>query len=114
MTHHPKMRFTPLCDLHHYPMRRVMLEDSAAEEAPSFNHCERRDCNRIFRDGSGYSDFVDGQFDEMWRSARKCRICGGTLSLAAVDRALKARDMGMRSDRVRQCRRRFVPIISLI
>jgi len=83
------MRLSPLCDLHHCPMRQVMLEEPASEETPSFHQCERRDCDRIFRDGHGYSDFVDGQFDETRPSSRECRICGGTLYLADVDRTLK-------------------------
>jgi hypothetical protein len=40
---YPKMKFFPLCDLHHCPMRRVMLEDSSSEENQSFHQCERRD-----------------------------------------------------------------------
>jgi len=89
MNHHPKMSFFPLCDLHHGPMRRVMLEESASEETQSFHQCVRRDCHRIFRDGHGYSDFADGQFDATRASSRECPICGGTLYLAEVDRALK-------------------------
>lgn len=89
MNHHPKIRFSPLCDLHHSPMRRVMLEESPAEEAGSFHQCERRDCNRIFRDGYGYSDFTSGQFDASRISSRECTRCGGTLYLAEVDQMLK-------------------------
>jgi len=89
MDNHPKMKFFPLCDLHHCPMRRVMLEESALEEAQSFHQCERRDCDRIFRDGYGYSDFAGGQFDTSRVSARECPTCGGTLYLAEVDHALK-------------------------
>jgi hypothetical protein len=89
MDHHPKMNFCPLCDLHHCPMRHVMLDGSASEETRSFHQCERRDCHRIFRDGYGYSDFVDGQFDTSRVSSRVCPVCQGTLYLAEVDRALK-------------------------
>ncbi|MGA2569159.1 MAG: hypothetical protein ABSF23_01445 [Terracidiphilus sp.] len=89
MNVHPKMKFFPLCDLHHCPMRRVMLEESASDETQSFHQCERRDCHRIFRDGHGYSDFADGQFDASRSSSRECPTCGGTLYLAEVDRALK-------------------------
>ena len=89
MNHHPKMNFFPLCDLHHCPMRRVMLEESAPDEAPSFHQCERRDCSRVFRDGHGYSDFADGNFDALRLSSRECPICGGTLFLAEVHQALK-------------------------
>lgn len=89
MHHHPKARFSPLCDLHHCPMRRVMLEGSAPEENQSFHQCERRDCNRIFRDGYGYSDFAAGQFDAVRVSSRVCPSCGGTLYLAEVDHLLK-------------------------
>jgi len=89
MDNHPKMMFSPLCDLHHQPMRRVMLEGSVSAETQSFHQCERRDCNRVFRDGHGYSDFMDGQFDASRASVRECSICGGTLYLAEVDQALK-------------------------
>jgi hypothetical protein len=87
--HHPKTRFSPLCDLHHCPMRRVMLEESSSEETRSFHQCERRDCDRIFRDGYGYSDFAGGQFDASRISSRECPLCAGTLYLAEVDRVRK-------------------------
>jgi hypothetical protein len=90
MKNHPKTQFFPLCDLHHLPMRRVMLEESASEESQSFHQCERRDCHRIFRDGHGYSDFADGQFDVSRMASRQCPTCGGTLYLAEVDRARKS------------------------
>jgi hypothetical protein len=89
MDPHPKMNFSPLCDLHHCPMRRVMLEGSASEVTQSIHQCERRDCHRIFRDGYGYSDFAEGQFDASRLSSWVCRLCGGTLYLAEVDRTLK-------------------------
>jgi ssDNA-binding Zn-finger/Zn-ribbon topoisomerase 1 len=89
MNNYPKMEFSPLCDLHHCAMRRVMLQESAPDESQSFHQCERRDCNRIFRDGHGYSDFADGRFDGSRLSARQCPICGGTLYLAEVNRTRK-------------------------
>lgn len=89
MNHRPKMEFSPLCDLHHCPMRRVMLEESESHEGQPFHQCERRDCNRIFRDGYGYSDFAAGQFDVSRVSFRECPVCGGTLYLAEADRARK-------------------------
>lgn len=89
MTHHAKTRFSPLCDLHHCPMRRVMLEGPPAQETQSFHQCERRDCNRIFRDGCGYSDFAAGQFDASRIYSRECPLCAGTLYLAEVNQTLK-------------------------
>jgi len=89
MNYHPKTKFFPLCDLHHVPMRRVMLEGSPSEETQSLHQCERRDCNRIFRDGYGYSDFADGHFDVSRVSSRKCPVCAGTLYLAEVDHVRK-------------------------
>jgi ribosomal protein S27AE len=89
MNDHPKMMFFPLCDLHHCPMLRVMLEESASELTQSFHQCQRRDCDRVFREGQGYSDFADGQFDASRMSSRECPLCGGTLYLAEVDQALK-------------------------
>ena len=86
---HPKANFFPLCDLHHSPMRRVMLEGAALLESQSFHQCDRRDCDRIFRDGYGYSDFAQGSFDPSRLSYRKCPSCGGTLYLAEVDRTRK-------------------------
>jgi ssDNA-binding Zn-finger/Zn-ribbon topoisomerase 1 len=89
MNIHPKMNFNPLCDLHHSPMRRVMLEGSATEGTESFHQCQRRDCNRVFRDGYGYSDFGGGEFDASRVSSRQCPTCGGTLYLAEVDHTRK-------------------------
>ncbi len=89
MQPHPKMNFAPLCDLHHCPMRRVMFEESASEGTQSFHQCERRDCNRVFRDGVGYSDFAKGHFDPSRVSSRECPTCGGTLYLAEVNHSLK-------------------------
>lgn len=89
MNHHSKAEFSPLCDLHHCPMRRVMLEESPAEATQSFHQCERRDCNRVFCDALGYSDFVAGHFDASRTSSRQCPICEGTLYLADVDHVMK-------------------------
>lgn len=89
MKPNPKEQFFPLCDLHHSAMRRVMLEEPASNVTQSFHQCERRDCSRIFRDGYGYSDFADGQFDATRFSRRQCPTCGGTLYLAEADRVLK-------------------------
>jgi len=66
-----------------------MLDESAAEETQSLHQCERRDCDRIFRDGHGYSDFADGQFDATRLSFRQCPLCAGTLYLAEANRAMK-------------------------
>src|SRR5579872_3632614 len=89
MKNDPKTQFSPLCDLHHCPMRRVMLEEPGAQDTQTHHQCERRDCNRIFRGGYGYSDFSDGQFDGSRVSSRECPRCGGILYLAEVDRAQK-------------------------
>ncbi len=85
----PNPQFSPLCDLHHSPMRRVTHQGPASEDAQSFHRCERRDCCRVFRDGYGYSDFTDGQFDPARSSSRKCSTCGATLYLAEVNHVLK-------------------------
>lgn len=89
MKPNPKLQFSPLCDLHHCPMRRVMIEESPSEETQSFHQCERRDCSRIFRAGHGYSDFGEGRFDASRVSSRRCPACGGTLCLTEVNRVLK-------------------------
>lgn len=83
-----RQQFSPLCDLHHTPMRRVMLEEDA-EAVRSYHACERRDCSRVFRDSIGYSDLVEGEFDESRVSARRCPVCGGILYLADVDHGRK-------------------------
>jgi hypothetical protein len=89
MSNHPKIRFFPLCDLHHSPMRRVMLPGAQSENTGSFHQCERRDCNRIFRDGHGYSDFIRGAFDPSRTASRICPSCRATLYLAEVDHIRK-------------------------
>lgn len=89
MNRRSRIPFFPLCDLHHCPMRHVMLEASATEENQSLHQCERRDCHRIFRDAHGYLDFVDGRFDASRLSSRKCPKCRGLLYLSEVNHALK-------------------------
>jgi hypothetical protein len=83
-----KQQFSPLCDLHHVTMRRVMLEEDA-EAVRSCHTCERRDCTRVFRDSNGYSDWIEGQFDDSWASTQMCPRCGAILYLATVDRSQK-------------------------
>lgn len=66
-----------------------MLEGPPAKETQTFHQCERRDCDRIFRDGHGYSDFAAGEFDASRISSRECPLCEGTLYLAEADNNLK-------------------------
>lgn len=81
-------QFSPLCDLHHTPMRRVMIEEDS-EEVRSYHACERRDCTRIFRDFDGYTDMIQGGFDDSRALARTCPKCGAVLYLAEVDHGRK-------------------------
>lgn len=81
-------QFSPLCDLHHAPMRRAMLEEDS-EEVRSYHACERRDCTRVFRDSNGYSDWIEGRFDDSRASVRRCPRCGAVLYLAEVDHSRK-------------------------
>lgn len=83
-----RQQFSPLCDLHHLPMRRAMLEEDS-EQVRSYHACERRGCTRVFRDCNGYSDWIDGQFDDSRSSTQTCPKCGAILYLAAVDRLQK-------------------------
>lgn len=83
-----KKQFSPLCDLHHVPMRRVMLEEDSGE-IRSYHACERRGCTRVFRDSNGYSDWIEGKFDESRTPTRACPQCGANLYLAEVDRSKK-------------------------
>lgn len=83
-----RQQFSPLCDLHHVSMRRVMVEEDAAE-VRSYHACERRDCTRIFRDSDGYTDVVRSNFDDSRSSVRKCPECGAALYLAEVNRLQK-------------------------
>ena len=83
-----RQQFSPLCDLHHVSMRRVMLEEES-EEVQSYHACERPDCTRIFRDSDGYTDLIRGGFDDSRASIRTCSQCGAVLYLAEVDRLQK-------------------------
>ena len=83
-----RRQFSPLCDVHHTSMRRMMLEEQA-EEVRSYHACDRRDCTRVFRDSSGYTDWIDGRFDESRAFIRKCPACGAVLYLAEVDHLRK-------------------------
>jgi len=62
----------------------MMLEEDQ-QEIRSYHGCERRDCTRVFRDSSGYSDRIDGKFDASRAILRNCPACGGILYLAEVD-----------------------------
>jgi hypothetical protein len=86
MTH--SLQFSPLCDLHHVSMCRVMLEEDS-EELRSYHVCDRHDCTRIFRDSNGYSDWTEGEFDDSRASVRTCPRCGAVLYLAEVDHSQK-------------------------
>jgi len=79
-----RQQFSPLCDLHHVSMRRVMLEEES-EEVRTYHACQRRDCTRVFRDFDGYSDLIQGGFDSSRASVRTCPQCGAVLYLAEVD-----------------------------
>lgn len=81
-------QFSPLCDLHHTPMQRVMLEEES-EEVRSYHACQRQDCSRVFRDSTGYSDWLSGRFDQSRSSARRCPTCDAILYLAEVDHLRK-------------------------
>lgn len=83
-----RRQFSPLCDLHHVAMRRVMLEEDS-DEVRSYHACERRDCTRVFRDSDGYSDWTGGKFDDSRAAVRTCPRCGAILYLAEVDRSQK-------------------------
>jgi hypothetical protein len=83
-----KQPFSPLCDLHHTSMRRMVLEEDS-EEARSYHACGRRDCTRIFRDSTGYSDLIEGESDDSRASAQICPRCGAVLYLASVEQPQK-------------------------
>ena len=83
-----RQRFSPLCDLHHVSMRRVMLEEES-EQVRSYHACERPDCTRIFRDSGGYADLTQRSFDDSRASVRNCPRCGAILYLAEVDHSQK-------------------------
>lgn len=83
-----RRQFSPLCDVHHTSMQRMMLEEDS-EEIRSYHACERHDCTRVFRDSSGYLDWIDGKFDESRACVRTCPACGAILYLADVDQSRK-------------------------
>lgn len=83
-----RQQFSPLCDVHHASMQRMMLEEDS-EEIRSYHSCERRDCPRVFRDNSGYLDWIDGKFDESRALIRNCPACRAILYLAEVDESRK-------------------------
>ncbi|HLI03071.1 MAG TPA: hypothetical protein VKU93_02265 [Terracidiphilus sp.] len=83
-----RQRFSPLCDLHHTSMKRMMLEEDT-DEIRSFHACVRPGCTRVFRDAIGYLDWIEGAFDRSRTSVRKCPRCGSILYLAEVDRLRK-------------------------
>jgi hypothetical protein len=80
--------FSPICDLHHTSMRRVMVEEDS-EETRSYHACERRNCTRIFRESTGYSDIIEGEFDQSRAAVRSCPACGASLYLSEVDHSRK-------------------------
>lgn len=82
-----RQEFSPLCDLHHTSMRRMMLEEDS-EEIRSYHSCERPSCTRVFRDSAGYADW-NGAFDQSRALVRKCPTCGAVLYLAEVERTRK-------------------------
>lgn len=84
-----KLRFSPLCDVHHTPMHRHMLEEPGPEPSRSFHACDRPNCARVFRQEDGYSDWSNGAFDGSRASARVCPVCSGTMYLAEVNHAWK-------------------------
>lgn len=83
-----RQQFSPLCDLHYTRMRRVMVEGNW-EKVRSYHACERRDCPRIFRESDGYTDLIQGCFDDSRSSVRTCPRCGTTLYLAEVELSQK-------------------------
>lgn len=83
-----RQQFSPLCDLHHVSMRRVMREGDP-EETRSYHACIRRDCTRVFRHRDGYSDWTEGKFDGSRASVRKCPTCGAATFLAEVNQIRK-------------------------
>lgn len=82
-----RQQFSPLCDVHHTSMQRMMLEESS-DEIRSYHSCKRPNCTRVFRDCSGYSDW-NGAFDQSRALVKKCPTCGAILYLAEVDRSQK-------------------------
>ena len=83
-----RQQFSPLCDLHHTSMQRMMVEGHS-EGIHSYHACERRDCTRIFRDSKGYLDLIEGEFDDTRTSVQTCPRCRAVLYLAEADHARK-------------------------
>ena len=65
-----------------------MLEEDT-EKVRSYHACVRRDCTRIYRDFDGYSDRIEGKFDNSRASLQTCPRCGAVLYLAVVNRSQK-------------------------
>lgn len=65
-----------------------MLEEDS-QEIRSYHACIRRDCTRVFRDFNGYSDWIEGEFDNSRVSVQTCPRCGAVLYLAEVDHSQK-------------------------
>ncbi|MGA8162537.1 MAG: hypothetical protein WA399_00825 [Acidobacteriaceae bacterium] len=83
-----RQKFSPLCDVHHTSMQRRMLEEDS-EQIRSYHGCDRPNCTRVFREASGYLDWIDGKFDESRALVRSCPSCGAILYLAEVDESRK-------------------------
>jgi hypothetical protein len=77
-------QFWPLRDLHHTRMQRMMLEEDS-EEIRTYYACARRDCSRVFRDSVGYTDWIEGEFDDARAAIGRCPSSGDALYLAEVD-----------------------------
>jgi hypothetical protein len=88
LTLNSKQRFSPICDLHHTAMRRMMLEEEC-DDVHSFHACDRPGCTRVFRDFDGYSDLAGSEFDGSRGLLRTCPACGSSLYLAEVDHSRK-------------------------
>src|ERR1700761_3116823 len=107
-----KKQFSPLCDVHHACMIRMMLEEES-ETVRSYHICERRDCTRVFRDVDGYSDWVDQEFDRLRARARL--HCLWLKSLSGRSRRIaEDRNLGVLSNRMWICRRSARTFCSLI
>jgi hypothetical protein len=83
-----QQQFSPLCDLHHTAMERVMVE-ADSEDVCSYHVCVRPNCTRVFNHSNGYLDRIDGEFDDSRSSVQRCPSCGSILYLAAVDHTRK-------------------------
>jgi hypothetical protein len=83
-----KQPFSPLCDLHHTLMRRMVFQDDS-DESRSYHACGRRDCTRIFPESTGYSDLIEGESDDSRTFTHIFPRCGAVLYLADVEHFLK-------------------------